>query len=135
MPIAPQHLLTSQSELLLRQVIDVWIQEGRPTARAFRPNSNDGGQLSCDRSTVVTPRQAFEAYIAQGRPSAGVWAISVGEFAAVLLQSYSDPLPENAAHALVDYSAHEERDWRRLSKKVYRHAVVRARMYPEEEAA
>jgi|GEM_PF-1763429 len=135
MPVGDEHKLGDHDELLLRQVIEIWIQEGRPATRAFQPNSNDEGQLSSDRNSMVTPREAFEAYLAAGRNSGGVWAVSVGEYAAEAVSAYSDPLPENEAHAVVDYSPYTEKDWRKLSKKFHAHAVRRGRLYPADEAA
>ncbi|MEG3192490.1 hypothetical protein [Lysobacter sp. D1-1-M9] len=135
MPVGEEHKLGDHDELLLRQVIEIWIQEGRPASRAFQPNSNDEGQLSSDRNSMVTPRQAFETYLASGRNSGGVWAVSVGEYVAASVDAYADPLPENSAHALVDYSPHTEKDWRKLSKQFRAHAERRGRLYPAEAAA
>ena len=135
MPIGEEHKLSDHDELLLRQVIEIWIQEGRPSTRAFQPNSNDEGQLSSDRSSMVTPREAFEAYLAAGRKSGGVWAVTAGEYAAEGVHAYADPLPDNAAHALVDYSRYTAKDWKRISKKVHAHAFARGRLFPADEAA
>jgi len=84
---------------------------------------------------MITAREAFEAYLASGRNSGGVWAVSVGEYAAASIDAYSDPLPENTAHALIDYSPYTEKEWRRLSKQFRAHAEKRGRLYPAEEAA
>jgi len=135
MSVVEEHKLGDLDELLLRQVIEIWIQEGRPATRAFQPNSNDEGQLSSDRNSMVTPREAFEAYLAAGRKSSGVWAVTVGEYAAETVYAYGDPLPGNAAHALVDYSPYTAKDWRKISKKFHAHAVRRGRLFPAEEAA
>lgn len=135
MPVGEEHKLGDHDELLLRQVIEIWIQEGRPATRAFQPNSNDGGQLSSDRSSMVTPREAFEAYLAIGRKSGGVWAVAVGEYAAENVFAYSDPLPDNAAHAIVNYLPFAEKDWRKLSKKFHAHAVRRGCLFSADEAA
>ncbi len=135
MPVEEEHKLGDHDELLLRQVIEIWIQEGRPATRAFQPNSNDAGQLSSDRNSMVTPREAFEAYLAAGRKSGGVWAVAVGEYAAEAVSAYSDPLPDNAAHAVVDYSPYTEKEWRKMSKKFHAHAVRRGCLYPANEAA
>jgi len=135
MPVGQEHKLGDHDELLLRQVIEIWIHEGRPASRAFQPNSNDEGQLSSDRNSMVTPREAFEAYLAAGRKSGGVWAVTVGEYGAEAVSAYSDPLSDNAAHAVVDYSPYGEKEWRKLSKKFHAHAVRRGRLYPTDEAA
>lgn len=135
MPVGAEHKLRDHDELLLRQVIEIWIQEGRPATRAFQPNSNDEGLLSSDRNSIITPREAFEAYIAAGRKSGGVWAVTVGEYTAEAIYAYSDPLPNNAAHAVVDYSQCTENEWRKMGKKFKAHAVRRGRLYPAEDTA
>lgn len=135
MPVGEEHKLDDHDELLLRQVIEIWVQEGRPATRAFQPNSSDEGQMSSDRNSMVTPREAFEAYRATGRTSGGVWAVTVGEYGAEAVSAYADPLPDNAAHAVVDYSPYAGRDWRKMSKKFHAYAVRRGRLYPADEAA
>lgn len=133
MPIGEEYKLGDHGELLLRQVIEIWIQEGRPATRSFQPNSNDEGQLSSDRNSMITPREAFEAYLAAGRKSGGVWGVTVGEYAAESVCAYADPLPENTAHAIADFSPHSEKGWRNISKKLHAHAVQRGRLYPIDE--
>jgi len=129
MPISAEHKLDDDDELLLRQVIPIWVQEGRPTSRAFRPNSNDGGYLSSDRNSVTTPREAYEAYLARQRRSAGVWGLTVGELANENLPSYSDPLNDDPAHAVTDFSACAEKEQRNKSKRLQVCALDRGCLY------
>lgn len=129
MPISDEHKLDDQGELLLRQVIPIWVQEGRPASRAFRPNSNDGGHLSSDRNSMTTPREAYEAYLARQRKSAGVWGLTVGEYANEGLLSYSDPLNDDPAHAVTDFSACTEVEQRRKSKRLHVCALDRGCLY------
>ena len=135
MPVSEVQKLEDQDELLLRQVTPVWVQEGRPVSRAFRPNSNDGGQLSTDRNSMLTPREAFEAYLALQLESGGVWGLTVGEYAGEGLLSYSDPLEDNPAHAVVDFSTHDEKGQRKKSKRLHAHAVRRGCLYSIDAAA
>jgi hypothetical protein len=135
MPVSDAHKLGDKDELLLRQVIAIWVEEGRPVSRAFRPNTGDGGQLSSDRNSMVTPREAYEAYLEKQRNSGGVWGLTVGEYAADNLSTYADPVVDNTAHAVVDFAPHAEKEWRRLSKRLHAHAVRRGRLYPAEEVA
>lgn len=129
MPISVEHKLDDHDELLLRQVIPIWVQEGRPSSRAFRPNSNDGGHLSSDRNSVTTPREAYEAYLARQRRSAGVWGLTVGEYANESLPSYSDPLHDDPAHAVTDFSACTEKQQRNKSKRLHVCALDRGCLY------
>lgn len=133
MPVNDGSKLTNPEELQLRQVIPIWIQEGRPSSCAFTPNSGDGGQCSLDRNSVVTPREAFEAYLARQRSTGGCWGVSVGEYSIVELSDYSDPLQDNAAHSLVDFSGHPEGAWRRLGKRIKKAAQDRGCLHPNEE--
>jgi hypothetical protein len=134
-PIAEEHKLQEPDEILLRQTHPNWMDEERPVSRHFLPNSNDAGQLSSDRSSLTTPREAFEAYLAKQLKTAGTWGVTVGEYGAEGLSCYSDPLSDNHAHAVIDFSAHEEKAQKGLSKKLYRKAIDRGRLYPKEEAA
>lgn len=134
MPVSDEHKLHIMDEVMLRQTHPNWIDEGRPVSRHFLPNSSDGGLLSSDRGSLTTPREAYEAYLAKQRKTAGTWGVTIGEYSAEGLSCYSDPLDDNHAHALVDYSAHGEKEQKNLSKKLYRKAIDRGRLYPADEA-
>lgn len=135
MPIDEDHKLHDMDEILFRQAHPAWIDEGRPVSRHFLPNSNDGGQLSSDRSSLTTPREAYEAYLEKARKTAGTWGVTVGEYGGEGLLCYSDPVDDNHAHAVVDFSTHNEKEQKGLSKKLYRKAVDRGCLYPKDEAA
>ncbi|MHB1272700.1 MAG: hypothetical protein ACYCZD_08020 [Rhodanobacter sp.] len=134
MPIDDGQKLHDLDEVLLRQTHPEWMDEGRPVSRHFRPNSFDGGRLSSDRSSLVTAREAFEAYLATQRKTAGTWGVTVGEYGAEGLSSYSDPLADNHAHALIDFAAHDDKAQRNISKKLFKKAVDRGCLYPPDEA-
>lgn len=118
MPIADDHKLQDADEILFRQTHPAWMDEGRPVSRHFLPNSNDGGQLSSDRGSLTTPREAYEAYLAQLRKTAGTWGVTVGEYGGEGLSCYSDPVDDNHAHALIDFSPYDEKAQKGLSKKL-----------------
>ncbi len=132
MPIGEEYKLHDADEILLRQTHPAWIDEGRPVSRHFLPNSNDEGRLSSDRSSLITPREAYEAYLVKSRKTAGTWGITVGEYGTVGLTCYSDPLDDNSAHAVIDFSSHDDKGQKSLSKKLYRKAVDRGCLYPKD---
>lgn len=129
MPVDPSVRLLDDTEILYRQVHPNLVAEGRPSSRAFQPNSGDDGHLSTDRGSVCSARQAYERYLARMRKSAGSWGCTVGEFGAVSLQCYQDPLEENDAHALVDYSGLEDAVIRNKGKKLANWAKERGILY------
>lgn len=132
MPVGDDHKLHDLDEILLRQAHPAWMDEGRPVSRHFLPNSKDGGQLSSDRGNLTTPREAYEAYLAKERKTAGTWGVSVAEYRAEGLDCFSDPLDDNPAHAVIDFSSHDEKVQKNLSKKLYRKAVDRGCLYPKD---
>lgn len=135
MPISDDNKLHDPDEVLFRQTHPVWIDEGRPVSRHFLPNSSDGGLLSSDRSSLTTPREAYEDYLAKARKTAGTWGVTVSEYGAEGLACYSDPVDDNRAHAVIDFSSHDEKAHKGLSKKLYRKAIDRGCLYPKDEAA
>ncbi|HOY80018.1 MAG TPA: hypothetical protein PLN33_19555 [Hyphomonadaceae bacterium] len=135
MPIAEEHKLDNPEEVMLRQVHPNFVQEGRPASRAFRPNSDDSGLFSSDRSAIVTPQQAYEAYQHKDRATGGCWGVTIDEYSALNLDSYSDPLVDNGAHALVDFTPHEERLWRSLSKRIHKAAQDRGCLFTADDPA
>lgn len=126
MPVAPDHLITSTNELLHRQVHPSFVRNGRLSSQAFKPNSQDAGQLSVSRDALATAKMAYERYIARGRPSCGVWSVTVQECGQVGVMAYQDPLPDDEAHALVDFAALPTKSqWEKVSDKLA--AFARAR--------
>ena len=124
MPVGNENMLVDADELLLRQVLPIWIQDGRPASCAFSPNSNDGGHLSTDRGSLITPREAYENYV-KSRKSGGVWAVSVGECSNEALSAYDDALEGNPSHAIVDFSGLSKGQQQTKGKKLRAHAAQR----------
>ena len=98
-------------ELLYRQVLPAWVQDGRPSGQAFTATKKDEYQLSVDRESLITAEGAFLLHT-EGRNlrSAGSWAVTVAECAQLTLKCFSDPLsspPEpvaDPAHCRVDFA-------------------------------
>ncbi|MDP8999470.1 MAG: hypothetical protein M3O46_05100 [Myxococcota bacterium] len=107
--------LSDDEELLFRQVHPSFVRDGRPSSQAFRPTAKDEGKLSVARGSLTTAAGAFELHTAGlGLPSAGTWAVTVGECREQALSVLPDPLtspPETVAdpaHALVDFAPHSK---------------------------
>jgi hypothetical protein len=64
--------------------------------------------LSVARGALATPQEAFERYTSSGLASAGVWSVSVEESRAIDLGVVDDPLPDDSAHAFVDFRPYAE---------------------------
>lgn len=125
MPIDDSVMLHDDDEVLLRQVLPEWIQEGRPSSAAFSPNSGDSGSLSVDRNSIMEPKLAFEAYLGRGLRSGGVWGVSVGECKAEGLACYADQMDDNPAHALVHFGEATKSAQRRTGARLRERAHVR----------
>jgi hypothetical protein len=133
MPVNESTLLDEPGELLMRQVHPSQITEGRPAQSTFTPTDNDNGLLSADRESLISPKMAYERYLRNKNLAAagGTWGVSVKEFLDLGLKSHADPLPENMAHALVDFTLVADRkQWRAKGKLVYARARDRGRLYP-----
>lgn len=127
----PESPIADPYELMLRQVHPVLFDVDGPVSTAFMPNSHDDGQLSVDRSSLITARDAYELYVGNGLRSGGVYGISVGEFGEHDLNCYPDPLEAigdrkaNRAHARVDYSAMGKSKRRSIAQRLKKIAVGR----------
>jgi hypothetical protein len=135
MPINNTSLLEVTDELFMRQVHPNQMAEGRPSSRSFTPTEKDGGHLSADRSSLITPKDAYERYLQRKQltSAGGTWGVSVSEFSELGLACYSDPLADNSAHALVNFSAlNDLKAQLRAGKLAYAKAKARGRLYPSE---
>lgn len=124
------------NELLHRQVHpNMWmLLEGRPQSSAFRPTPKDQGQLSVARGSKVSADDAYRRFTARGLSSAGAWSVTVGECRTVELTAYDDPLPDDDAHALVDFGKRSGRELERCAKLLLRYALGRPCYRPAREA-
>lgn len=96
--------LDAPEELLYRQVHPEWIVEGQPSSQAFKPTKKDNGMLSIALGSKSTAEDAFLHHTQElARASAGTWAVTVGEVAAVELSSFEQPLEDSPAHGFIDF--------------------------------
>ncbi|MBV6865448.1 hypothetical protein [Xanthomonas euvesicatoria] len=132
MPVAESNKLAASDELLMRQVHPNCMQEGRLWSGAFTPTKADKGLLSADRESIMSPKDAYERYLAAKAltQAGGSWGVSINEFKALDLACYSDPIADNNAHVLVDFAAKGAENEKRLGKLAYAKANARGRLYP-----
>lgn len=109
MPVSDDRCLSDLHALLHRQVHSSFVRDGRVSSMAFRPTPKDHGQLSVSDGRKVGPREAFERYIGRGFQSCGVWSVSVTECDQAGMKAYEDPLDDDDAHALIDFSRLDSR--------------------------
>jgi hypothetical protein len=128
--------LTTDEELLFRQIHPSFVESGYPSSQPFLPTSKDDNKLSVDRSTITTPSNAFALYTSNGHCSAAVYGLSVGEFKEQDLPCVSDPLEAmedqaaNPAHAYADYAQHGTSKQKNIAKRLKHRAIARGCLYP-----
>ena len=124
----PAEPLSDPEERLLRQVHPAMIQAGQVGSHAFLPSKEHAFPLSVDRSTLTSAEDAYARHT-RTHPSGGVWAVTVGECAEAKLAAYPDPLPDNGAHALVDFRPLGTKARRRAAKMLKRAANERGAVF------
>ena len=132
--------LSNREEVLFRQIHPDSLQGGEPGSDRFRPSEMDANMLSTDRESVTTAEDSHALYISTGRKSAAVFGLSVGEFETETIECTEDPIkddsliPDNPAHALADYSAHESKKQKVIAKRLKRLAVARGCLFASAAA-
>ena len=123
----------NKATLLFRQIHPNFLPKGEVSSQAFFPFPKDDGKLSVYDGDQIGAAVSHSHYTAQLRlESAGVWALNGDEVDMVLLRYLSDPVPGNPAHAVVNFGDLNERECRKLSKKLKRFAIERGCMYRPE---
>lgn len=125
---ADRTLLTDRDEVQFRQVHPHFF-DGEPTAGAFRPGSNDDGELSVAREALTTAVGAYERHTNRGRQSMGTWGVTVGEAKAAALDTFADPQPDDEAHSFIDFDGLGKGPVKAKSKLLRHHAVSRGCLY------
>ena len=70
----------ASDELLLRQITEPLMTDGKPSSQAFGPSTSDKGAPSFSRRTKTTPTKSRAWHDANAaKPSLGVWACSTSE--------------------------------------------------------
>ena len=121
----------TEETILLRQVNPSFVEGEGASSQAFFPFPKDEGKLSLDDGDLTTPEAAFEFYTKVRKlGSAGTWGVSCAEVASTGLPYGSDPLPDNPAHALIDFGDRDDKACRKLARKLKAFANARGRLHP-----
>lgn len=127
--------IKSKDEVMLRQVHPNLYQAGAVASSAFLPTEADRGRLSVDRSSLTTPKGSFDLYRENGRASAAVFGVTVGEFNSENIECHPDPLlateklKANPAHAYADYGGIGTSKRRQKAQRLRTIAVGRGQLH------
>lgn len=132
--------LTIRSEVMFRQIHPNYLQGGEPTSDRFRPTALDNDLLSVDRSSITSAEMAHALCTSTGRRSAAVFGLSVGEFHNESVTCIEDPIacthdtPANAAHALAEFTVHDQKKQKVIAKRLKSLAIKRGCFHPSQLA-
>lgn len=127
--------LEDATEVLFRQVHPDLYDDGRLASSAFLPSPGDQNQLSTDRASMTTAKEAHQRYIESKRRSVGTFGVTVGECSQQGLRCFPDPVAEtestkaNPAHSRVDFSVLGTNQQRKVAKRLKQAAVTRGILY------
>lgn len=120
----------NEQTLLFRQVHPNFFPDGEVSSQAFFPFPKDDGKLSMYDGDQTAADASYQHYTIQLRlESAGVWAVNGAEVGSVGLSFRSDPVEGNPAHAVVDFGALDEKECRKLAKRLKKFAAERGSLY------
>ena len=134
-PVATESI-ENLDEIMLRQIHPILCEAGAIASSAFIPTDSDQGQLSVDRGSLTSPKNSFDLYRENGRESAAVYGVSVGEFTAEDIPCKPDPLPAteslkaNPAHAYADYNGVVTNQRKKKAQRLRTAAQRRGILYP-----
>ena len=119
--------------LLLRQAHPNFIKEDWVTSQAFIPFPKDKGLLSVYDGDQITAAESHRHYTqVLGNQSHSVWAVTKAEADQESVTGRPDPLPDNPAHAAIDFSEVPQKTWRRIAKRLKMKAINRECAYLPE---
>lgn len=130
-PIETPAPLSDAAEVLFRQIHPDLFDGDQPASSAFLPSPGDQDQLSTDRSSLTTAKDAYELYVGNSRKSVGTFGVTVGEFGEQGLSCFADPvcsggtITANPAHARVDFGSLGTNQQRKVAKRLKKAAVSR----------
>ncbi len=118
------------STILLRQVHPNFLDDNAPTSQAFVVFPKDKDKLSVDDGSKTTPEAALAHYTTVLKlRSTGVWGVTVEEVDGSGLTSGPDPLPDNPAHAFIDFTGLSAKEQRKKAKLLLAFALDRGCLY------
>jgi len=116
--------------MLLRQVHPTFIPDGQLTSQAFMPFPKDEGKPSVYDGDQISAVDSYKHYTeVLGNVSDSVWSVTCAEVRATGLTSAPAPLEGFPSHSVIDFTAHPEKDFRKLAKKLKGFAVARGFLY------
>lgn len=137
-PLLPGEVLVEDvAELLWRQVNPTWVSDaGVPTSQAFKPGTADEGKPSVARSSKQSAEEAhrWHTEVAK-RPSAGTWAVAVGECTTADLRVVDDsaadgaPASRSPAHAYWDFRPLTKGELKKASAALLMAALRRGQVF------
>jgi len=121
---------------LFRQVHPNWVKDdGTAASIAFWPFPKDDGLLSVDDGDRVTPEASWTRFVAKPNcASGGVWSFTVQEASDHGLPALDDPLPDNAEHVVVDFTAFPEKQQKAKAKLISKPANARGCFFRPPQA-
>lgn len=120
----------SPSPLFLRQVHPDFIPAGKLTSQAFMPFPKDAGKLSVYDGSRIDPAEAYMHYTkVLHYESHSVWGVTGEEVAGAGLATSPDPLKDFPEHAVIDFTSHAEKEYRKLAKLLKASALRRGCLY------
>lgn len=121
----------NESTLLLRQIHPNWVKDGIPTSQCFNPTPKDHDLLSVSDGDQIDAETAFRDFTdRQNLRSAGVMAVSAGECSQAGVSARPDPLPDQPAHAVIDFSVVPSTNARRrIAKELAEYATQRGWLF------
>lgn len=115
---------------LLRQIHPNFIPNGQLTSPAFMPFPKDNGKPSFYDGDQISAADSYKHYTdVIGMKSDSVWGGTGLEVSKVELTYAPDPQDNFLAHAIVNFTSHPERDFRKLAKKLLMCAAARGCLY------
>lgn len=113
----------SRDERLFRNLHPMDFDNGRINSSAFNPSVGHDFRLSVDRSAIHDAKTCFDLFTGRGNSSIGVCGVVCDDFNSVDVKCLPDTLPDNAAHALADFSPHGTSQRRQKAKKLAKKAL------------
>jgi hypothetical protein len=111
--------------LLYRQAHPNFVNGDTVTSQAFVPFPKDKGELSVDDGDLVTAQESYRHYTQDlGNASDSVWAVTKTEADTTGAPASPAPLPDNPAHARLDFNSIPEKHWRKTAKRLKEHALT-----------
>ena len=115
---------------LLRQAHPNFVDAGQLTSQAFMPFPKDEGKPSVYDSDQISAADSYKHYTeVLKNASDSVWGVTCAEVTVAGLTSESAPLENFPSHALIDFTTHPEKSFRKLAKKLKVSAIARGCLY------